>query len=81
MVSAVSPDLALYRADKGTPAGRLSTAGDPAAPPHVLTGPAPGDVAVFVLTREGGMQRLGPVPPVLGSKPVPGLPMFLPLDR
>jgi outer membrane protein assembly factor BamB len=80
IVAGVAPDIALFRADNGAPAGKVAAAGDPAAEPYPLPGKSPEDFSLMVLTRDGRLQRLGPPPPVLQSKPVPGLPAYVPID-
>ncbi|MBP1633683.1 MAG: afsK [Acidobacteria bacterium] len=80
LVPTVSPDLALFRADTGAPAGKVSAGAEPAAAPHVLPGAATAaDMVLLVVTREGSIERLGPPPPPLLAKPLPGVPPYVSL--
>jgi outer membrane protein assembly factor BamB len=81
VVPTLSPELSLYRAATGAPAGKAKANAEPSAPPHVLagTGGTDGEVGLVIVSRAGTVERLETAPPVLQAKPVGGLPRFLAL--
>lgn len=79
LVPGMSPELALFRAATGAPAGRLPAGAEPFVPPRVL-GPAaaqPGEVTLIVVGRGGTVERLGPAPPPLQARPLAGVPPYV----
>ncbi|MBP7571080.1 MAG: PQQ-like beta-propeller repeat protein [Acidobacteria bacterium] len=79
LVPSLSPELAVFRADTGARAGTVPAGAEPVATPHVLypASAGPGEVTLVVVGRTGRIERLGPAPPVLQAKPIPGAPMYL----
>ncbi len=78
----LSSELAVFKADTGVRAGTIAAGAEPVAPPHQLhpASAGPGEVTLVVVGRTGKIERLGPAPPVLQAKPIPGAPMYLALE-
>ena len=78
LVPGLTADIPAFLASTGAPAGKITVGAELTAPPLLLPGETAEERSIVVVTGES-VQQFGPPPPVLESRPVPGLPLFLPL--